>query len=151
MHPKEDIVNFPCHHFSINVDGWKAYMNCATIFTGRKIIEFFPKFIVLSQSSQHIFFMFTVEKWLKNPPLWASHFLMSIHPNIKIVSAFEILWAVDRRDLCQGRLTSRSTYVDNPKVPDGLAAPGEINAHKLDTPGDPMREMKIVFTGDQLT
>ena len=42
-------------------------------------------------------------------------------------------------------------HVDNPEVPEGLAAPGQTNAHKEDTPADPMREIKIVFADDQLT
>ena len=29
VHPKGDIVNFPRHHFSLNVDEWKVYINCA--------------------------------------------------------------------------------------------------------------------------
>ena len=44
MHPKGEIVNFPCHHFSLNVDEWKVYINCAKMFTGRIIVEFFSKF-----------------------------------------------------------------------------------------------------------
>ena len=38
VHPKEDIVNFPRQHFSLNVDEWKVYINCAKILTGRIII-----------------------------------------------------------------------------------------------------------------
>ena len=42
-------------------------------------------------------------------------------------------------------------HVDNPEVPGTPAAPGQPNVHRQDTPDDPMREMKIVFGGDQLT
>ena len=44
VHPKGDIVNFPRHHFSLNGDEWKVYINCAKILIGRIIVEFFPKF-----------------------------------------------------------------------------------------------------------
>ena len=36
-------------------------------------------------------------------------------------------------------------------MPEGPAAPGQTNADMADTPDDPMREMKIAFTGDQST
>ena len=41
--------------------------------------------------------------------------------------------------------------IDNTAIPEGPEAPGQTNAHKEDTPSDPMREMKIPFGGDQLT
>ena len=42
-------------------------------------------------------------------------------------------------------------HTDNPPIPEGPAAPGQKNAHQQDTHGDPMRDMKIAFAGDQLT
>ena len=41
-------------------------------------------------------------------------------------------------------------HTDNPEVPGAAAAPGQPNAHRQDTPDDPMREINIVFAGDQL-
>ena len=51
----------------------------------------------------------------------------------------------------KARLLDEVPYVDNRKVPEGSAEPGQTNAHKEDTPDDHMREMKIAFAGDQLT
>ena len=48
-------------------------------------------------------------------------------------------------------LLDKMPEVNNPVIPEGPAAPGQTNAHREDTPNDPMREMKIPFGGDQLT
>ena len=40
---------------------------------------------------------------------------------------------------------------DDPLIPAGPAAPGQMNAHTQATPNDPMKDMKVVFAGDQLT
>ena len=34
----------------------------------------------------------------------------------------------------------------NPQVPHGPAAPGQTNAHRGDSPDDPMKEMNIDFS-----
>ena len=41
--------------------------------------------------------------------------------------------------------------IENPPVPEGPATTGETQAHCVDTPDDPMKEMQIAFAGDQLT
>ena len=48
-------------------------------------------------------------------------------------------------------LLDKMPQVNDPVIPEGPAAPGQTNAHREDTPNDPMREMKITFGGDQLT
>lgn len=44
VHPKGSIATFPRHQFSLNVNEWKMYINCAKVLVGRVIVEFFPKF-----------------------------------------------------------------------------------------------------------
>ena len=51
----------------------------------------------------------------------------------------------------QAGLLDEIPHTDSPQVPEGPAAPGQINAHREDTNDDPVREMKIPFAGDQLT
>ena len=58
---------------------------------------------------------------------------------------------MDCRDLCQSRLLDAVPEVDNPPVPDGTVAQGQPDAHREDTPDDPMRETKRTFAGYQLT
>lgn len=48
-------------------------------------------------------------------------------------------------------LLDKMPEVNDPVIPEGPAAPGQTNAHREDTPNDPMRGMKIPFGGDQLT
>ena len=48
-------------------------------------------------------------------------------------------------------LLDKTPEVNNLVIPEGPAAPSQTNAHREDTPNDPMREMKIPFGGDQLT
>lgn len=47
---KGDIVNFPRHHFSLNVNEWKVYINCAKILTG-----LFPKVQVAEVSHPYTY------------------------------------------------------------------------------------------------
>ena len=48
----------------------------------------------------------------------------------------------------QAGLLDEIPHTDSPPVPEGPAAPGQINAHREDTNNDPVREMKIPFAGD---
>ena len=51
----------------------------------------------------------------------------------------------------QAGLLNEIPHTDNPPIPERPAAPGQTNAHIPDTQDDPMKDMKIAFTGDQLT
>lgn len=50
VHPKGHIVNFPRHHFSLNVNEWKVCINCAKILTG-----LFPKVQVAEVSHPYTY------------------------------------------------------------------------------------------------
>ena len=41
--------------------------------------------------------------------------------------------------------------MENPDIPEGPASKGQTGAHHVSTQDDPMREMKITISGDQLT
>ena len=152
VHPKGDIVNFPRHHFSLNVDEWKVYINCAKILTGRIIIEFFPKFkwlkSVIPAHIPHIYSGEMAQKsTIMNLPLLNAN-EAKYEDCVRILRSYE-QWISEI--YVKAGLLDEVPHVDNPEVPEGSAAPGQTNAHKEDTPDDPMREMKIVFAGDQLT
>ena len=48
-------------------------------------------------------------------------------------------------------LLDEEPQVDNLPLLEAPAAPGQTTAHRQETPDDQMREMKVVFAGDQLT
>ena len=152
VRPKGDIVNFPRHHFSLNVAEWKVYINCAKILTGRIIVEFFPKFKWLKAViPAHIPHIYNGEMAQKStivslPLLNANE--AKYEDCVSILRSYE-QWISEI--YVKAGLLDEVPHVYNPEVPEGSAAPGQTNAHKEDTPDDPMREMKIVFAGDQLT
>lgn len=50
----------------------------------------------------------------------------------------------------QAGLLQEMPQTDNPSTPSGPTAPGQTNAHQQATPGNPMKDIKIAFAGDQL-
>ena len=152
VQPKGDIVNFPRHHFSLNVNEWKLYINSAKILVGRIILEFFPKFKWLkSVIPAHIPHIYGKEMAQKStivslPILNANE--AKYEDCVNILRSYE-KWIAEI--YVKAGLLDEEPHVDNPQMPHGPAAPGQTNAHREDSPDDPMREMKIAFAGDQLT
>ena len=152
VHPKGSIATFPRHHFSLNVNEWKTYINCAKVLVGRVIVEFFPKFKWLKSAiPAHISHIYSKEMAQKStiaslPLLNANE---AKYEDCVIILRSHEKWIAEI--YVKADLLDEVPHVDNPAVPEGPAAPGQTNAHMADTPDDPMREMKIAFAGDQLT
>ena len=151
-HPKADIVCFPRHKFSLNVGEWKMYADSAKVLVGRIICEFLPKFKwIKSVLPAHIPHRYSKEMAKKStivslPIIDANE--AKYEDCVHILRSYE-KWIAEI--YVKAGLLDAVPEVDNPPVPDGPAAPGQPDAHREDTPGDPIREMKMAFAGDQLT
>ena len=145
-HPKADIVCFPWHKFSLNVGEWKMYADSAKMLVGRIICEFLPKF-----------------KWIKSVlPAHIPHRYSKEMAKRSTIVSLPIINANEAKyEDCVHILRSYEKWIAEiyvkaglldavPKV-DNPAAPGQPDAHREDTHGDPMWEMKMAFAGDQLT
>lgn len=87
-HPKGDILQFPRHKFSLNVNEWKMYAESAKILVGRIICEFLPKFKwIKSVLPVHIPHKYSSEM-PRNPTLWAYLSLMQMRQNTRTVFTF---------------------------------------------------------------
>lgn len=151
-HPKGDILQFPRHKFSLNVNEWKMYAESAKILVGRIICEFLPKFKwIKSVLPVHIPHKYSSEMAKKSnivslPILDANE--AKYEDCVHILRSYE-KWIAEI--YVEAGLLDEVPQIENPPVPAGPAAPGQPDAHREDTQDDPMREMKIAFAGDQLT
>lgn len=127
-------------------------VNCAKILVGRIVLELFPKFkwlkSVIHAHIPHIYSKEMAQKStiMSSPLTYANE--AKYEDCVTILRSYES-WIAEI--YVEAGLLDEVPRVDNPQVPDGPAAPGQTDAHKEDTPDDPMREMKIAFAGDQLT
>ena len=150
--PRGDIKDFRRHNFSLNVNEWKTYAECAKVIVGRIVLEFCPKFKFLrAVIPNHISHEYSLQMAQKSTIVS----LPIINANeskyddcVNILRTYE-KWIAEI--YVQAGLLDEIPHTDNPPVPEGPAAPGQTNAHRQDTNNDPMREMKIPFAGDQLT
>jgi len=123
VQPKGDIVNFPRHHFSLNVNEWKLYINSAKILVGRIILEFFPKFKWLkSVIPAHIPHIYGKEMAQKStivslPILNANE--AKYEDCVNILRSYE-KWIAEI--YVKAGLLDEEPPVDNPQMPHGPAA-----------------------------
>lgn len=128
VHPKEDIVNFPRQHFSLNVDEWKVYINCAKILTGRIIVEFFPKFkwlkLVIPAHISHIYSGEMAQKStiVSLPLLNANE--AKYEDCVSILRSYE-QWISEI--YVKAGLLDEVPHVDNPDLPDILVYTTQVN------------------------
>ena len=149
VHPKGVIANFPRDQFSLNVREWNVNLSSAKLIVGRIILEFFPEFKWLkSVIPRHIPHVYSNEMAQKstivNIPLLNAN-EAKYEDCVSILRAYE-RWIAEIYH--KAGILKEVPHTDNPEVPGAPAAPGQPNAHRQDTPDDPMR---IVFAGDQLT
>ena len=150
--PKGDIKQFPRNNFCLNVNEMRRYADCAKILVGRIVLEFLPKFKFLtSVVPDHISHEYSEQMSEKStivslPIINANE--AKYEDCVAILRTYE-KWIAEIY-VKAGKL-DEAPVIENPSVPQGPAAPGQTDAHRHDTVHDPMHEMKIAFSGDQLT
>ena len=147
--PKGNIANFPRRNFSLSVTEWKMYAETAKVIVGRIILEFFPKFKCLkSVNPSHIPHVYSNEMAKKSnivnlPIINANE--AKYEDCLQILRTYE-KWIADI--YVKAGLLEKIPDIENPPVPERPATTGQTQAHCVDTPDDPMKEMKIAFAGN---
>ena len=150
--PKADIKLLPRSKFSLDIGEWKIYLRNAKILVSRILLEFLPKFEVFQKViPDHIPHEYSQQMSKKSniismPIINANE--ASYSDCVQILRTYE-KWIAEIYE--QAGLLQTTPDIDNPPIPIGPAAPGQTNAHTNFTENDPMKEMKIIFAGDQLT
>ena len=149
--PKGNIANFSRRNFFLSVTEWKMYAETAKVIVGRIILEFFPKFKCLkSVIPSHILHVYSNEMAKKsnivNLPIINAN-VAKYEDCVQILRTYE-KWIAEI--YVKAGLLEKIPDIENPPVP-GPATTGQTQAHCVDTPDDPMKEMKIAFASDQLT
>ena len=152
--PLCDLKNLKASTFSLNIHEWKQYVESSKIIIARILVEFFPQFGFLKSClPSHIQHRFSDE--MKNKSFIAS--LPIIDANeakyqdcVTILRTYE-KWISEIYHKA-GFLENVSKVSEKSPPPEvNTASPGQVMSHTIFTKDDPMREMKIVFAGDQLT
>ena len=152
--PKEDIRNLSIQTYMLSVSEWKKYRSTTMILVGRLMIEFFPHFSFLKGvTPEHITHKYSEEMKQK-----------SVIISMPIINGSEMEYADCIKALREIEGWIKEIYVkaglireediptpQNPPIPDGGAHQGQIYGHRNFTEGDPMKEMKVPVSGDQLT
>lgn len=136
----------------MSLSEWKQYAESAKIIVGRVVLQFLPQFKCLKgiipdhiphQYSEQMAQQSTI---VTTPIINANE--AKYEDRVTTLRTYE-KWISEI--YVQAGLVQEVPDTDNPPVPAGPAAPGQTNAHTQATPNDPMKDMKVVFAGDQLT
>lgn len=151
--PKCPIEDLPRSVFSLNVNEWKKYIATSKVLLGRIFIKYFPKFSFLKNCvSDHIKHPFS--KQMKQRSTIISMPIINADENsyvdcVKILRNYEE-WIAQIYHQA-GFLPQIPETENVPLQENSKAVAGQRLAHTVFTDNDEMKEMKIVFAGDQLT
>ena len=150
--PLGDIKTFPRNKFSPSSSEIKKYAECAKVLVGRLVLEFCPKFKFLKKvvptHIEHAFSEAMSQKsFIASMPIIDAN-ESKYQDCVKILRTYE-KWIAEIYN--KAGLLEILPKKDDPPIPVGPAASGQTQAHAMDDQDDPMREMKVVMGGDQLT
>ena len=150
--PLHDIKALPRSKFLLNVEEWEKYAESAKILVACIFLEFFPEFSFLKKvipiHIQHLYSKEMEQKSFIVPMPIINANEAKYGDCVKILRTYEN-WIAEIYN--KTGLLKQIPHCDNPPVPDVPAAAGQTNAHTCHTSDDPMKDMKVVFGGDQLT
>ena len=150
--PKGNIKDLPHSTFSLNVQEWKQYAENAKVVVSRIILQFLPKFKFLKGIIPHHIPHQYSEQMAQKSNIVSMPIINGNEAKyedcVTIPRTYE-KWIAEI--YVQAGFLQELPHTDNPPLPAGPAAPGQTNAHAQATPDERMKDMKIVFTGDQLT
>ena len=147
----EDIRQLDRNKFSMTADDWKHYRWTASIIVGRILVENLPQFAFLKKIlPTHIPHTYSKEMAQKSTII--SMPILDINKIeyaecVKLLRQFE-LWTAEIYHRA-GKL-EKLPESHEPVLESNSAAPGQTHAHTLFTKDDPMKDMKIPYSGDQL-
>ena len=150
--PLGDIKTLTRDKFSPSVAELKKYAQCAKILVGRIVLEFFPQFRFLKKVfPNHINHEFS--EAMSQKSLIASMPIIDAN-EAKYQDCVKILRACEgwiAQIYYKAGLLDKLPETEDPPIPDTPSSQGQTRAHTIDDKDDPMREMKVVMGGDQLT
>ena len=151
--PLRDVKSLPRETFLPNYHELKQYTSTTKVLIGRLFIEYFPKFSIFKNCiPKHIPHKFSDEMAKQSmiislPIINANE--ASYADCVKILRTYED-WISEM--YIKANFLNVEPNRDNPHVPANASArPSQPGAYKIFTDGDAMKEMKIMFNGDQLT
>ena len=150
--PKCKVDEISLDTFRPNLSELKTYHRTSKILVGRILVEFFPYFEmfkkILPKHIQHRFSHHTKQKTniISMPIIDANE---TEYPEvIKLLRVMEG-WVCEAH--YEAGLLDELPVVENPEPKEGPANPGQTHAHVVFSEDDPMKKMKVMLAGDQLT
>ncbi|XP_057312277.1 uncharacterized protein LOC130653781 [Hydractinia symbiolongicarpus] len=152
-HPKENLRTISRCRFIPSRKEWEEYTKTSAVIVGRIMADFFTQFKFFKKVlPEHINHEYSEEMNKKSKII--SMPIINANENnyqdcVVALRTFEF-WIAEIYHKA-GLLQDKPDVDDTIHIPEGPAMPGQTYGHVAHTENDPMRDMKIPFSGDQLT
>ena len=150
--PLGDIKTIARSKFSPSVAELKMYAQSAKILVGRIVLEFCPQFkflqnVIPNHINHEYSEVMSQKSFIATMPIIDAN-EAKYQDCVKILRTYEG-WIA--QIYYKAGLLEKLPELQNPPIQDSPSVPGQTRAHTNDDKDDPMREMKVVMGGDQLT